>query len=542
MTNHIPASETAPLLLMPIRNIHPQYGSQNVDSSSSSSSSSRRRFSNETKSATLSSSSRKRRIRGSPVLISCIICIISVCILWLLCVVPVWILPRRQLRLFQEAIINRITNRVVSIPLTPARLADFPKWAPPNDNGTVTTTTTTRVKTPFTKLGVVQTRPGQGSFFYYWFGHVVFPQIRQLQVGKNSNNNSHQTKDGVLALALHAQQGQPDTFWLLQTFTSEAYYLNVYTPTIYTHATIAAMRKFLSEDAPLLDLDVTLPPLCVKGLPKLGKFLKQKRRRRRRMEQRRKMQQQEQQQQIEEGLLLPPPAPGTIYPPPFPPPQPTWNDTKNVSKSVDELVPNISTYPTDNKNAHHPPDLTLPTPPYTVMMHLTLLQRHHDNAATSFAEWFRSNVCHPIIRNDDTIINYVMYMVDSNHVWMYQTHRSERDFLEHATALYTTRTTGSSTSSSALTLPWWSQQQQQQPHPQQQQTNNATNIDTIIAQQELLLSFLRKPVEYVALEPTSIHEGIHSMPGTKNDSFQAKAKGEKEKKAFSPLHSIRHPP
>lgn len=40
--------------------------------------------------------------------------------------------------------------------------------------------------------------------------------------------------DGILSFALHPQQGQPDTFWLYQSFTSEAYYSNTFTTTIYT--------------------------------------------------------------------------------------------------------------------------------------------------------------------------------------------------------------------------------------------------------------------------------------------------------------------
>ncbi|KAG7348825.1 chlorophyll A-B binding protein [Nitzschia inconspicua] len=359
-----------------------------------------------------------------------------------------------------------------SIPLTPAADMPFPKWTRPSANTTDTTTT----PLPFSKLGVVRTRPGQGSFFQYWFGHEVFPAIRQEQIQYRQTQQS-QEEDGILAFTLHTQQGQPDTFWVLQIFTSEEYFLNVYTPTIYNNnARLQKMRQFLLDEAPLLNLDLSGAPICVKGFPQLEeRFDEPKKTANRNKTFRRNVQ-----GEMEPTKPIDPQQRKKKSDNVTDPEQSTTTSNGNDNNTTD------TTPPAKNQG----PVYTPPPAPYTVVMHL-IIQPHK---LVAFTEWFQSRLCHTIIQNGTKIINSLMYSIQKNQIWIYQTHRSQRDFLEYAEQLY------SSGPAPALPLPWWSQQQQQK---QQQQH------DPTLSQE--LQTFLQKRVEFVALDPTLIRLAFRSL-------------------------------
>ncbi len=298
---------------------------------------------------------------------------------------------------------------------------------------------------------------------------------------------------------------------MYQSFSNQCYFLNVYTPSVFTNNNhspdrIQTMLKFLSDDAPLLDLELQSPPICSKGIPAMHRYQHLEHRRRlRRL----------QQPNAHQGLL----PPGTLFPPQQ---SPTVSAHASSSSSSTSVPSNSSALGSNNtkksiaNGAAH--QNTIP-PPYTVMMHITT----RPDQGPAFARWFRSNIFVPIIKTDNTVWNYAFHASSANHThdfWIYQTHASERDFLDHVQTIY-------ASTSSALSLPWWAQNNTNNSH-----SDRSPLVTTL---SDGFQRYLKKPIEYVALSPTSIQLGMHTMVSNQGGKHSPH-------KAFSPLHSIQHPP
>lgn len=324
----------------------------------------------------------------------------------------------------------------------------------------------------YTKIGAVQTYPGMGPFFYYWFRRNVYEPILLKERRRGNDDDSG---GGLLAFALRPQRDDPDILWVYQTFTSEGYYLNVHTPLLYTEDIVRTLVKLLLPDRAPLDLELR-PALYTKGFddpPPPAAAARNA--------------------SIAGGLRQTPKALSPVdaaghgtdtdgtdaagtddtttsppsgdaadhplgatvsIPPPLPLPLPPAGRASSTSSSAFDDGPPLPPLPFPEPHPPHGPKTDRhgrsgrsssddggsdsddgDSSYYTVLLYAET----KPGQGHAFAAWFHTHVCETVVAHDGSVLSYAVHQeanTDDDHLWIIQTHRTERDFVRHTKDVY----------------------------------------------------------------------------------------------------------